>query len=66
MPMGCTVVEVRQHQDALAVALAPLPRRLAFQDVAEAVAARDALELQPEIAELAFDMVDDLVDGFAS
>ncbi len=58
-------VEMSQHQDALAHAVTPLPRRLAFQDVAEAVAARDALEFQPKIAELAFDMVDHLVDRLA-
>src|SRR4051812_39860227 len=55
-------VEMGQHQDALTVAGAPFGRRLALQDVAEAVDARDALELQPEIAELAFDVIDHLVD----
>src|SRR5882672_267209 len=51
-------IEVRKHQDTLALA----PRRLAFQDVAEPVAARDALELQSKIAELALDLVDHDID----
>jgi hypothetical protein len=58
-------IEMGQHQDALAVALAHLRRRLALQDVAEAIAAGDTLELQPEVAELSLDMVDHLVDGLA-
>ena len=62
---GMHGIEMGQHQDALAVALAHLRRRLALQDVAEAVAAGNALELQPEVAELALDMVDDLVDRLA-
>jgi len=59
---GMHGIEMGQHQDALALAVAPFPRRLALQDIAEAVAARDALELEAEIAELALDMVDHLVD----
>src|SRR5262245_50318756 len=58
-------IEMGQHQDALAVAVAPLTRRLALQDVAEAVAAWDALELQAEIAELPFDMINDFVNRVA-
>ena len=62
---GMHGIEMGQHQDALAVAAAQLRRRLALQDVAEAVDARRALELQPEVAELALDVVDDLVDRLA-
>jgi len=53
---------MRQHQDALALALAHLRRRLAFQDVAEAVDARRAIEREAEVAELALDFVDHDID----
>src|SRR5262249_17544069 len=59
---GMHGIEVREHQDALALLDAPVIGRLALEDVAEAVTPRDAFELQPEIAELALDMVDHLVD----
>ena len=59
---GMHGIEMRQHQDALALALAHLRRRPAFQDVAEAVDPGRALELQAEIAELALDLVDHDID----
>src|SRR5262249_47676805 len=59
---GMHGIEMSQHQDALALALAHLRRRLALQDVAEAIAAGNALELQTEVAKLTLDMIDDLVD----
>src|SRR5262245_2959128 len=62
---GMHGIEMRQHQDALAVAMAPVSPPLALQYAAEPVAARDAFELQAEIAELALDMVDHLVDRLA-
>ena len=48
-------VEVRKDQDALALPRAPLGRGLRFQDVAESVAARRAIEVEAEVAELALD-----------
>src|SRR4029453_970237 len=62
---GMHGIEMGQHQNALAVALAHLWWRLALQDVAEAVTTGNALELQPEVSELPLDMVDHLVDGLA-
>ena len=59
---GMHGIEVRQHQDALAFALAHVRQRLAFEDVAEAVDAGRALEVEPEIAELALDLVDHDID----
>ena len=58
-------IEMGQHQNALAVALAHLRRRPALENVAESVAAGNALELQAEIAELALDVIDHLVDRLA-
>src|SRR5438046_966624 len=51
-------VEMSQHQNARAVALAPPRRGLAFEDIAEAVDPRRALEPQPKVAELTLDLVD--------
>ena len=62
MPMGCTVSRWASTRMPLPSPWLHSRRRLALQDVAEAVAARDALELQPEVAELALDVVDHLVD----
>src|SRR5258708_11507968 len=54
-------VEVGQHQDTLALT----PRRLALEDVAEAIDTRRALEHQPKVAELPLDLVDHDIDRLA-
>src|SRR5262249_24611595 len=54
-------IEMRQHQDALALA----PRRAALEDVAKAVATGHAIQLEAQVAELALDLVDHDVDCLA-